>query len=170
MGNSYEQYLKYLVRSQNIDDCPLTIHDVNNNHANLGPDIAGVRGKTVSQKYEKFVTYYVDVPSNFLVLHKYVTLMEDVCFVDNVVFLVTMSRGIKFVTVEFIQARFAKKLSKSLKRVIKLYFRGSMKVQTILMDMEFDKTRDGLMDNVVVNTSIAKEHVANIEQCIRTVK
>ena len=81
-----------------------------------------------------------------------------------------MSRGIKFVTVEFIQARFAKKLSKSLKRVIKLYFRGSMKVQTILMDMEFDKTRDGLMDNVVVNTSIAKEHVAKIEQCIRTVK
>ena len=31
-----------------------------------------------------------------------------------------------------------------------------MKFQTILMDMEFDKTADNLMDNVVVNTSAGK--------------
>ena len=45
-----------------------------------------------------------------------------------------------------------------------------MIVQTILMDMEFDKTADHLMDSTVVNTSAAKEHVAEIERCIRTVK
>ena len=102
------------------------------------------------------------VPCNFWVLHKYVNLVADVCSVKNVAFLVTMSRGIKFVAVDFIRTRNAKQFSKSLKIVIKLYTRGSMKVQTILMDIEFDKIINNLMDNVVVKNSSAKEHVADI--------
>ena len=113
---------------------------------------------------------YVAVPRNFLALHKHVTLVGDVCFVDNVVFLVTMCRGIKFVTIEFIRIQTAKQLSKTLKRVMKVYIRESMQVQTILMDMEFDRKVNDLMCNVVVNTSAANEHVADIERCIRTVK
>ena len=45
-----------------------------------------------------------------------------------------------------------------------------MIVQTILMDMEFDPTKDELMGNMVVNTSATKENVAEIERCIHTVK
>ena len=45
-----------------------------------------------------------------------------------------------------------------------------MKVQTILMDMQFDKTANNLTENVVVNTSTAKEHVMEIERCICTIK
>ena len=37
-----------------------------------------------------------------------------------------------------------------------------MKVQTILMDIEFDKIINNLMDNVVVKNSSAKEHVEDI--------
>ena len=51
-----------------------------------------------------------------------------------------------------------------------LYGRRNMIVQTILMDMEFDSTKDELMGKTVVNTSTAKEHVAEIEWYIRTVK
>ena len=53
---------------------------------------------------------------------------------------------------------------------MKLYGRGSIIVQTILMDMEFDSTKDELMGKPVVNNSAAKEHVAEIERCICTVK
>ena len=45
-----------------------------------------------------------------------------------------------------------------------------MIVQTILMDMEFDSNKYELMGKTVVNTSAAKEHVAEIERCIRTAK
>ena len=45
-----------------------------------------------------------------------------------------------------------------------------MIVQTVLMDMEFDKTVDELSDKTVVNTSAAREHVAEIERQIRTTK
>ena len=38
-----------------------------------------------------------------------------------------------------------------------------MVLQTVLMDMEFNKIIDDLMDNSVVNTSTIKEHVSDIE-------
>ena len=45
-----------------------------------------------------------------------------------------------------------------------------MILQTVLMDMEFDKTIDEIMVNVVVKNSITKEQVAEIERDICTVK
>ena len=51
-----------------------------------------------------------------------------------------------------------------------LYSCGNMIVKTILMDMEFVKTIDELMVQTVVNTSVAKKHIAEIERCIHTVK
>ena len=39
---------------------------------------------------------------------------------------------------------------------MKIYFRSSMILQTVLMEMEFDKIIDEMMENIVVNTSSAK--------------
>ena len=77
-------------------------------------------------------------------------------FVNNVPVLITMYRGIKFVTVEHIPSRTAKQLSKKLKIIMDLYSKDSMIVQTILMDLEFDSTNDEFMVKTVVNTLSAK--------------
>ena len=53
---------------------------------------------------------------------------------------------------------------------MKIYSRIIMIAQTVLMDKEFDKTIDELMENVVVNTSASKVHVAESEKNIHTVK
>ena len=39
-----------------------------------------------------------------------------------------------------------------------------------LMDIEFEPVKEPLLCKVVLNTSAAKEYVAEIERCIRTVK
>ena len=93
-------------------------------------------------------------------MHKYATLVVDVLFVNNIPFLITISRGIKFVTVEHIPISMAKQLSKNLKIIMKFYSRGSTIVQTILMDTELYSTNDEFMGKTVVNTLAAKYHVA----------
>ena len=45
-----------------------------------------------------------------------------------------------------------------------------MIIQSILMDMEFYSTKDQLMGKTIVNTLSTKEHVAEIERYICTVK
>ena len=96
---------------------------------------------------------------DFINLHKFVTLVADVIFVNDVKFLITVSHDIKFVMIEHIPTRTAKQLTKSLNWVMKIYSRNVMIVHTILMDMKFDKTVGKLMGNDVVNTSAAKEHI-----------
>ena len=73
-------------------------------------------------------------------------------------------------TVEYLSFHTAKELSKELKIVMNLYGQGIKIVQPILLDMEFDSTKYGIMGKPVVNTFSAKEHVVKIERCIHTIK
>ena len=53
---------------------------------------------------------------------------------------------------------------------MQLYSCGSMIVQTVLMEIEFDKTLGELSDRTIVGTSAAREHVTKIERQICTTK
>ena len=56
-----------------------------NAHTIFGPDIAAVRGKTVRHKPDYFMIDYIDIPMEFLKLHKYLALVVDVIFVKNLI-------------------------------------------------------------------------------------
>ncbi|KAL7461201.1 hypothetical protein ACHAXS_001624, partial [Conticribra weissflogii] len=79
------------------------------------------------------------------------------------------SKDIKFITAQFLPTRSSTDLAISLRDTIRLYQRGGFRVQTLLMDGEFDKVT-GLLPEVVVNTTSAGEHVGDIERHIRTIK
>ncbi len=63
---------------------------------------------------------YVKILRDFMELHKYVTIVADVMFVNSLPFLVTSSRGIRFVMIKFLPSRTAKRLAKSMERVIRI--------------------------------------------------
>ena len=60
------------------------------------PNLAGNRGKTVRQNPDRVVTDHVAIPREFLKLHKFVTIVADVMFVNGTPLLITMSRIIMF--------------------------------------------------------------------------
>ena len=70
---------------------------------------------------------------------------------------------------EFMPNRKASLLASNLKWIIGLYSRAGFVIQTILMDMEFNKIIPELPD-ININTSKASEHVAEVEWCIRVIK
>ena len=104
----------------------------------------------VRQAPERVITDYV--ARDFMKLHTYAIIVTDVMFVNNIPFLVTLFRGIKFVRAENIKSWTAKQLAKCIRRDMQLYSCGSMIVQTVLMNVGFDKTMDELSDRTVVNT------------------
>ncbi|KAL7538669.1 hypothetical protein ACHAXR_008718 [Thalassiosira sp. AJA248-18] len=93
----------------------------------------------------------------------------DVFFIDEIPMLLTLSRRIKFVTTEHTPSRTAKQLTKHITRVLQIYYRAGIKVRYVLMDGEFEKVKAEL-PSVVVNTTAAKEHVAEAERMIRLLK
>jgi hypothetical protein len=119
----------------------------------------------IRTKPEHVCIEYVQIPRDFVKLHKYVTLVADAMFVNGLPFLVTSSRGISLVKIEYLKSRTAKRLVHTLERVFRIYGMAGFVVQTALMDMEFEKLKDKL-PNVILNTTAAREHVGEIERKI----
>jgi hypothetical protein len=112
---------------------------------------------------------YVQIPPDFVQLHKYVTLVADVMFVNGLSFLVNSSQGLSLVTIEHLPSRTAKRLVHTLKRVFRIYATAGFVIQTSLTDMEFEKLRT-MMPHVVLNTTAAREHIGEVERKIRVIK
>ena len=126
IDHPYERDFKSMVSINIIQNCSITASDFTNVQTMFGPNIARTRGNTVRQNPDIMVIYYISVPSYFLKIHKFVTIVADVMFVNGASLLITISRGIKFVISEHIPTRMAKKLSKSLNLVMKIYSRSGM--------------------------------------------
>ncbi len=88
---------------------------------------------------------YVEIPRDHIDMH--MTLVAKVMFVNGLPILVTFSRGISLVTIEYLPSRTAKRLALTLERVLKVYTRGGFVVQMMMVDMEFKKLVD-LLPNV----------------------
>ena len=101
-GYTVSKDLEYLTSSNNFDDCLFKIHDVKNTHAIFGSYLAGERGKTVRHELDHVTIDYIYIPIYSPKLHKHVTIVFDVMFVNNIPFLVKMYCSIKFTTVEHI--------------------------------------------------------------------
>ena len=92
-------------------------------------------------------------------------------YVNRVPLLVTLSRNIKFGTMEAVKDRKEATLLKGIATVTALYRKAGFKVTTALMDGEFVPLRGGLAEiGVTLNETSRDEHVGDIERYIRTVK
>jgi hypothetical protein len=169
IGGPSEKDFTALVSSKSIENCPVDRIDVTHAKKLFGPHLQGVKGGTVRRAADPVIESYVSVPRETILGMKVVTMSADVFFIDGIPMLLTLSRRIKFVTTEHTPSRTAKQLSKHISRVLQIYYRAGIKVRYVLMDGEFEKVRAEL-PNVVVNTTAAKEHVAEAERMIRVVK
>jgi hypothetical protein len=152
-----------------ISNCPVTANAVQNTHQIFGPDLAGIRGRTVRRPSESVTTDYVQIPRAILERHQLVTLAVEVMFVNGVPFLVSVARGLNLVTAKFMPSRTAKQLAAGITRMIDLYARGGFQVGTVLIDNEFEKLQN-LVPILAINTMAAKEHVPEVERKIRLIK
>ena len=64
IGHPSGRDLKYLVIS-NLENCSVTIPDVDNACKNFGPILGGVRGKTTPKNPNHFTKYCVAIPKYF---------------------------------------------------------------------------------------------------------
>ena len=169
IANPTEREFSAMVREKLLANCPVTVQDVNNAHHIYGRDLANIRGKTTRRKPEHVQIDYVQIPRDFVKMHKYVTLAADVMFVNGLPFLVTSSRGISLVTIEYLPSRTAKRLVHTLRRVFRIYGTGGYVIQTTLMDIEFEKLKP-MLPEIALNITAAWEHKGMVERKIRVLK
>ena len=169
MAHLTNDKFKQMVSSKRLKNCSVVPDNITTARSIFGPNLLGLRGKTVRQRLERVVPEYLDIPRDYYRLHHFVTLTADIMFVNGLLFLITMSRDIRFGTDEHILSRTARQLAKSLMKVVKVYALRGFVVQNVLMEGEFEKIKPE-MCMVNINISAAREHVGKIERFHQTLK
>ena len=127
-GSPTDREFAEMVRENLIANCPVTVHDVHNANHIFGPNLANRRGKMTRSKPEHVRVEYIKVPRDIVHLHKYVTIVADMMFFNRLPFMVTSSRGMSLITIQFLPSRTAKSLANSITRVLQLYARAGFVV------------------------------------------
>ena len=162
---------KAMIEGNLIMNCPVTIDDVNAAEKIYGASIAAIKGKTTRQKPVPVKSDYIKVPEELIARNKILTLTADLMFVNKIPFLVTLSRTIRFSTIEVVKDRKMTTLVKAIGNVLALYRSRKFVIKEMLMDPEFDPLGVPLQNQGVrLNTTSANEHVPEIERHIRVIK
>ena len=159
-----------LVRRNKLRNSPVSVKDVHRSVDIFGPDIAAVRGKTVRRQPTHVVVQPVSpVPTYILEHHSDVELCVDICFINNVPFLATISRNIKLRTVDHVKNTTDATILTSLRQVMHIYLYRGFNITHIHADNGFRGLVNALLPTVL-NICSAGEHVPEIERANRTLK
>ena len=150
-----------------LANCPVTERDVAVATDIFGPNLGSLKGKTVHRPSPHVQAGIAPVPPEILARHHDITLAIDIMFVNKIPFLVTVSRNLKFVTVEDLPNRKATTVRDKLRAVLRMYRHRGFKVTSLLGDQEFEALREFFP---FINTCGADEHVPDVERTIRTIK
>jgi hypothetical protein len=92
-------------------------------------------------------------------------------FVNKLPFFVTISRNIKFCTVQLIPDQKNKTLIDAVRHVRSTYMKRGFQIESLLMDGQFETIRGDLAEmQITLNTVARGEHVPEVERHIRTIK
>ena len=150
-----------------LKGCPLTKVDIQAAEDIYGPNLGALKGKTVDRSNPHVPAGVDHVPTSIMDVHHSVTLAIDVMFINKVAFLITISRNLKFGTVEAISNRQITTIMAKLNSMCQIYHHRGFRVTVILGDPEFEPIRPTFPQ---LNCCAADEHVPDIERYIQTVK
>jgi hypothetical protein len=110
---------KWVIQSNQIQDCPVTVQDVDVAHKIWGKNIAALKGKTTRKKAIHVAKDSVKIPKELLKLHKEVYLTADIFFVNKIAFFLTYSRKVCFTAVNHLADRKVGTIFKAFEEIYK---------------------------------------------------
>ena len=155
------------VSIDHINNCPITRRSIHIAKDIYGPNLGSLKGKTVRRTIPHLPSGIDPVPLSILKRHPGLTVTLDIFFINNIPFLLSMSRGLKFMTVEVLPNRQSKTIQEKIHSICKLYQGCRFTVDSIYADSEFETLRP---EFPFINTSNVDNHQPDIERAIRTVK
>ena len=160
-----------IVNKNLLKNCPITQNDINNAEKIFGMNIGSLKGKTVWQNTDHIKYEHANIPSDIIADCAQVTLCIDIMFVNRIPFLVSISRKLKFGTVELLGSRSALNVMKSVRNIKHVYERRGFTIGVSIMDNEFENLRGKFMElGILLNVTARNEHVPEIERYIRIIK
>ena len=158
-----------MVRSNQIINCPVTFDDVKNAKLIFGPDITLLKVKLVTRKPASVVTDYVEISKEIFESCKELEVSTDIMFINKLPFPVSISRLLKFTTIEYLSIKNDIALVTSINKIVSYYRSHGLYVGTMFVDPNFQSLEEKLF-STTLNTTVLCDHVLEVERQIQVIK
>ena len=166
--------LKWIIKANMLKDCPVVSQDVDVSLQIWGKQVPMLKGKTVRRRPPVVTEDVIEVPKEIRTLHKRVTLVIDIFFVNGIPYFATLSLRICFLSVTHLSNRKIPSIFKALKNMHNYYLQRGFQIVFIKGDGEFKPLEDLIQSELYggpkMNLASANEHVPEIERKIRVIK
>lgn len=165
-----DRHLKAITES--LRDCPITPQDVDNAKSIFGPALGVLKGKTTRSRSVPVTVEMARIPQSVRDRLKVLHLHADICFVNGIGFVVSITDKLKFCTSEAVCNRTDEVLVAALRKIHATYRRGGFRIDVVSLDGEFSSAAERIRNEAQmdVNPMSAGEHVPVIERHIRHLK
>ena len=89
------------------------------------------------RKWASVVTDYVDIPREILESRKELEVSMEIVFINKLPFLVSISRWLKFTTVEYLSSKNEIALVTSINKIVSYYRSNGLHTVRMFVDLEF---------------------------------
>jgi hypothetical protein len=164
---------KWILKSNQIKDCPVTIKDAEVATKIWGPNIAALKGKTTRSSPQHVMTNIVKIPVEIQDLHKFVTISINIFFINKIIFFIMLSQKICFTMVMHLSDPKMETIFKAFEGIFKYYFLRGFQLMVVTGDGGFkppDKFMVDLPGAPCLNLTAANEHEPYIKRKIRVIK
>jgi hypothetical protein len=170
LGRPSESFFQKILSQRMIINCPVTADDAKRALVIYGPDLATLKGKTTRQNGQHVPSITpIPLPDYVREHHNNITLCIDIFFVQGQRFFHTISRDIKFRTVNPVLSLTKATLIENTMAVINAHRQRGFIVSNIHADGAFECMREAVAPTIL-NINAADEHVGEVERSIRTIK
>ena len=137
---STEDYIKY-VEGNMIPNCNVTRQDILRAEDIFRPNLGSVKGETTRRPTSHVNITWTQVPEDILQRHGNMTLAIDIMAINEILFVISISRDIHFGTAELIPNKTKKTLLVSMQQIIRAYHARGFRVTNVLADGGFECIR-----------------------------
>ena len=165
--------LKRIIKMNSINDCPVTVDDVNLAEKIYGPDVPSLKGKTTKSKPTPVVSDVIEIPRELVAAQHEVDLCIDTIFINEMPFLATVSKNIKYRTCDYVKSRKMPDYRSVLSRVILTYLNAGFVIHCIHADSEYETLLEQFKNSspsIDYNLASTDEHVPAAERNNRVIK
>jgi hypothetical protein len=158
---------KWIIRSNQIKDCPVTVNHVDTALKIWGKNVAALKGKTTWMKPDLAARNFVKVPVELLKLHKVVYITANIFFVNKIPFFLMLSSKICFTAINHLVDRTVPQIFMAFKEIYQYYLQRGFHITTVHADGEFAPLKvliKSLPGGPMLNLASPNEHVPEIEQ------
>jgi hypothetical protein len=163
---------KSLLRMNVIQNCPVTVEDVNISEKIFGPDISSFKGKSTRRKPKPVRSDLIEIPKEIITKHHNIDLCMDGIYVNECGMLTAIDQTIKFRSLVPMNTKQHVEYYRALNQILRHYNRAGFVIRTIHCDREFRGMMEKVEDDLDVNMNFtnAQDHVPEAERNNCTIK